>query len=111
MAEDNIEITIDPLFVGLTRPATLLGIPYFATVIEFMATLIIFLAIGNPLYLLVAVPFHAILYVISAADDAKFNNIYLWMQTNSQCQNTRYWGSASFSPLSKKGKGVNQIKE
>ena len=92
MAEDNTEITVDPLFVGLTRPATLLGIPDFATVIELMATLIIFLAVGNPLYLLIAVPFHEILYVISAADDAKFNNIFICKQTNSQCQNTRFWG-------------------
>ncbi|ORU95096.1 MAG: hypothetical protein A6F70_10720 [Cycloclasticus sp. symbiont of Bathymodiolus heckerae] len=82
MTEENFEITIDPLFVGLTRPATLLGIPYFATVIEFMATLIIFLAIGNPLYLLIAVPFHAILYVISATDDARFNHAYSVVSQN-----------------------------
>ena len=46
------DVYTDPLFVGLTRPATMWGIPYIAFVIEFMATTLIFLAIGNPLYLL-----------------------------------------------------------
>ena len=52
------DVYTDPLFVGLTRPATMWGIPYTAFVIEFMATTLIFLAIGNPIYLVLAVPIH-----------------------------------------------------
>ncbi len=97
---EEVDITVDVLFLGLTRPATLAGIPYFAAVIEGMVTVIIFLAIGNPLYLLMAVPLHGILFVISSVDNAMFNNIFLWMQTNSLCSNRGYWNSASFSPVS-----------
>ncbi|HNW00468.1 MAG TPA: VirB3 family type IV secretion system protein, partial [Burkholderiaceae bacterium] len=48
------DLHTDVLFVGLTRPATLWGIPLVAFVIEFMTTVLIFLAVGNPLYLLLA---------------------------------------------------------
>lgn len=102
MAEDNEVITVDPLFVGLTRPATLYGVPYFAAVFEFMVTVIFFLIHGNPLSLLIIIPVHGILYLISAADSNIFNAIALWANTNSRCQNRLYWGAASFSPLPKK---------
>ncbi len=93
------DVYTDPLFVGLTRPATMLGIPFHAFVIEFMATVLIFLAVGNPLYLALAVPIHVILYLISAANPSVFNSIFVWMKTSARCLNTRFWGAASFSPL------------
>ncbi|MBK7549935.1 MAG: type IV secretion system protein VirB3 [Rhodoferax sp.] len=92
------DLHTDVLFVGLTRPATLWGIPLVAFVIEFMTTVLIFLAVGNPLYLLLAAPIHAILYLISAHDPGVFSAIFMWMKTLGRCRNTRFWGSASFSP-------------
>ncbi len=99
MMNDIYEIHRDVLFVGLTRPATMWGIPYGAFVIEFMATTLIFLAIGNPLYLLIAAPIHGVLYLISAHDPEVFNSIAIWLNTSAKCRNTRFWGSVSFSPL------------
>ena len=96
------DVETDPLFVGLTRPATVWGIPYFAFVIEIMTTTLIFLAIGNPLYLMLAAPIHAVLYLISANDPGVFGSIFLWMKTIGRCRNTRFWGAASFSPLATK---------
>ncbi len=93
------DVYTDPLFVGLTRPATMWGVPYMAFVIEFMATTLIFLAAGNPLYLLLVVPIHAILYLLSANDPGIFNAIFMWIKTLGRCRNTRFWGAASFSPL------------
>jgi len=106
MTESEELITVDPLFVGLTRPATLYGIPYFAAVIEFMAVTIGFLAIGNPLSLLAIVPVHFILYLISSADNNIFNSIALWFKTNSLCQNRYFWGAVTFSPL-----GIKNLKK
>ena len=93
------DVYTDPLFVGLTRPATMWGIPYLAFVAEFMATTLIFLAVGNPLYLLLAVPIHGVMYLVSANDPGVFNSIFLWMKTFGRCRNTRFWNAASFSPL------------
>lgn len=96
------DVTTDTLFVGLTRPATILGIPYTAFVIEVMSTAMIFLAVNNPLYLLLAAPFHAVLYLISANDPGIFNSLFLWMKTLGRCRNSRFWGAPSFSPLATK---------
>lgn len=102
MANSVQDVHTDPLFVGLTRPATIWGIPYMAFVIEFMATTLIFLAVGNPLYLALAIPIHAALYLISAHDPAVFGAIFMWMKTIGRCRNTRFWGAASFSPVATK---------
>jgi type IV secretion system protein VirB3 len=96
------DVYTDPLFVGLTRPATMLGIPYTAFVFEFIGTTLVFLAIGNPIYLALAFPIHGVLYLISASDPAVFNAIFVWMKTIGRCRNSRFWGAASFAPLSAK---------
>lgn len=93
------DVQTDLLFVGLTRPATVLGVPYIAFVVEFMATALIFLAVGNPVYLLLAAPIHAILYLISANDPGIFGSVFVWMKTTARCRNSRFWSAASFSPL------------
>ncbi|MGY4831811.1 type IV secretion system protein VirB3 (plasmid) [Sphaerotilaceae bacterium SBD11-9] len=97
--DDGQDLIVDPLFVGLTRPAMALGVPYFALVAEGMAVVIVFLAIGSPLYLLLAAPVHAVLYLICAHDPYAFDSIVAWMKTNSRCRTSRFWGGASFSPL------------
>jgi len=96
---DSEDVYTDPLFVGLTRPTTILGIPYTAFVFEFMGTTLIFLAVGNPLYLLLGAPIHAILYLISGQDPRMFDSIFMWLKTMGRSRNTRFWGAASFSPL------------
>lgn len=96
------DICTDPLFIGLTRPATMFGIPYIAFVVEFMATALIFLAVGNPVYLLLAVPIHGVLYLVSASDPGVFHSVFIWMKTTGRCRNMRFWGAASFSPLPSK---------
>lgn len=95
-------IVVDPLFVGMTRPATVWGVPYSAVVIEGILVAIIFLAANNPLYLLLAVPIHGVLYLIGAADPGIFDSIFMWAKTNARCLNLQFWGAASFSPGSMK---------
>jgi type IV secretion system protein VirB3 len=95
------EIIVDPLFAGLTRPATMWGIPLTAFVFEFMATVLIFLAVGKPLYLLLGVPIHGVLYLLSANDPGKFDAAWIWLITFGRCLNRKHWEGASFSPLSK----------
>jgi len=99
MSEEVLDVQVDPLFVGLTRPATAAGIPYFAFVIEVMASVLVFLAVGNPLYLLIGIPIHGVLYLISSSDPWAFDTIFAWLKSTSRCQNRFFWGSATFSPL------------
>ncbi len=99
MEDGAQDVYTDPLFVGLTRPATMWGVPYIAFVVEFMATTLIFLAVGNPIYLLLALPMLGGLYLISANDPGVFGSLFMWMKTIGRCRNSRFWGAASFSPL------------
>jgi len=92
-------IPSDTLFVGLTRPATLCGIPYMAFVMEFIGITLLFLAVGNPLYLLAGLPVHGLLYLISSSDPGKFDSMAVWSKTIGRCRTARFWGAASFSPL------------
>lgn len=101
MTELSDGVEVDILFVALTRPATAAGIPYIAFVVEIMIVVIIFLAVGNPLYLISFVPIHALLYSVSATNPNFFASAFLWIKTNGRCINSRYWGSVSFSPLQK----------
>jgi len=93
------DVITDPLFVGLTRSATMFGIPYLAFGIEFGATVLIFLAVGNPIYLALVVPIHGILYLVSVNDPGVFHSCYIWLIISGRCRNTRFWGAYSFSPL------------
>lgn len=103
---DDHDVETDPLFVGMTRPATIGGVPYVAFWIEYMVTCIIFLAVGDPFYLLIAAPIHSVLYLISAHDPGVFSSMAIWIMTKGRCRNTRFWGAASFTPLPTK-KWVN----
>jgi len=94
----NEQIEVNRLFVGLTRPTTILGIPYIAFVIEMFVSMMLFLMTNNLLYLVIILPLHVILYAISANDAGKFDEIYKWLITSGKCLNFRYWGSVSFSP-------------
>ena len=46
-AEKTVELEVDELFVGLTRPATVLGVHFTAFVVEMIVVGCVFLAIGT----------------------------------------------------------------
>lgn len=102
MEDGAQDVYTDELFVGLTRPATIWGVPYTAFVIEFMVTTLVFLAIGNPLYLLLGAPIHGVLYAISASNPKAFGALLIWIATIGRCRTSRFWGAASFAPVSYK---------
>ena len=92
------ELIIDPVFVGLTRPATVLGVTYTTFVIEFVGVAFIFLATANPLWLLLLIPAHSLMYMVSAHDQARSSNWMLAVITKGRCLNRLYWRSSTFSP-------------
>jgi type IV secretion system protein VirB3 len=91
----------DPLFVGLTRPASALGVPYGALVVEGVVMVLLFLLTNNPLYLLFALPIHGILVLMSARDPGVFGCFWVWLQTTAKRRNIGIWGPvASVAPVS-----------
>ena len=93
MSEAEVKIHKDLLFVALTRVPTIMGIPYMAFVLEMMVASIMIIMVGKPLYLLLVVPVHAVLYLISARDPGIFSEIEIWLKTAGRCLNRGFWGA------------------
>jgi type IV secretion system protein VirB3 len=97
----NDGLTVDTLFVACTRPATLLGVPLSAVIVEIVFTLEAFIFTKNLLHLLWIFPAHGICYLICMREPRIFELIALWLQTKFLCWlgNIRFWKTSSYSPL------------
>ena len=101
MSESRDELVMDPLFVGMTRPASALGVPYGALVAEGVTVILIFLLTNNPLYLILFAPIHGVLVLVSAHDPGVFGCAWVWLQTTARRRNLDIWGSVtSVGPVS-----------
>ncbi|CAN7680004.1 VirB3 family type IV secretion system protein [Acidovorax sp. LjRoot74] len=98
-AEKVVELEVDELFVGLTRPATVFGVHFTAFVVEMIVVGCVFLAIGNPIWLLLFIPTHGFLYLLSASDPGRFDSLTKYGLINGRCLNRMFWKATSFSPL------------
>lgn len=96
--EEAEELITDELFVALTRPATVVGVPYMAAVFEVMLTFVLFIGTGylRALFLLPAM--HIVLYAITATDPGRLSSFFLGARTLLVSPNTLFWRATSFAP-------------
>jgi type IV secretion system protein VirB3 len=102
MAEEpEIGLTMDPLFVGATRPPMRWGVTYSALLFNMVFTMEVFLATKNLLGLLVCAPVHGVCALLCARDARFFDLVVLWMRTRFPAlfANHWFWGAGSYSPL------------
>jgi type IV secretion system protein VirB3 len=94
-------IDVDPLAVALTRPSTILGVPYEACVINILVSVEALSLTENLLWLLMCVPVHGICYLITLNDPRAFELLLLWARTSlGTLIATRWrWHGSSYSPL------------
>ena len=107
MSRDNetpivSELETDELYVALTRPATVAGVPSGAFIFEIIVVAMVFLGLGNILWLVIIAPIHVFLYWVSAVDPGRFSSWAMFGKTFGRCVNGGFWKAASFSPLSTK---------
>lgn len=95
--QDGLEV--DELYLGMTRPATVLGVPLTAFVAEVLVVALIFLAIGNVIWLALFAPIHAVLFLISSTDPGRFSSWAMFIKTFGRSTNWLFWKATSFSPL------------
>ena len=69
---DTAGVIADPLYVGLTRPALALGVPYAALLANAFLTLELFLLSRNLLCVLLCVPLHGIAWLLCLAEPRYF---------------------------------------
>jgi type IV secretion system protein VirB3 len=91
-------IGVNPLRVGLTRPATMGGVPMKPLMFGFFGVAVVFLGTNNVFYLGLGFPVFFVLRWVSADYPRIFAEIAAWIRVNARCMNRTYWGVASFSP-------------
>lgn len=100
-ADRNAGIDVDTLYVGITRPPTIAGVPFQALLINGMVTMNVFLWTHNLLWLLLFAPIHGIFYLLCLRDPRAFELWGLWgkAKTRAILNNVFYWHVETYSPL------------
>jgi type IV secretion system protein VirB3 len=93
-----MSVQSDILFQGATRPTMLYGVPADAMIVMGGTVMILFIGIGNPLYLLIYPPLHTFAVAICASDARAFRLLYMALVTKGVCLNRRHWRASSYSP-------------
>jgi len=73
-------VIADTLFLGITRPALALGVPYAALLANALLTLELFLATKNLLCLLLCLPLHGLAWLACLAEPRFFDLVAVWGQ-------------------------------
>lgn len=94
-------IDVDPLAVALTRPSTVLGVPYEACLINLLASVEALSLTENLLWLLMCIPVHGICYLITLNDPRSFELLLLHARTKlgTLIASRWHWAASSYSPL------------
>jgi len=92
---------VQPLFVGVTRPAMRWGVTFSALLANGVLTLNLFLFTGNLVVLLLFVPIHGLCSLLCARDVRIFDLLFLWARTGgaATARNRALWRASSYSPL------------
>ncbi|WP_296948418.1 type IV secretion system protein VirB3 [uncultured Massilia sp.] len=103
---DDDGIKIDPLAVGLTRPAMKWGVPYPALMLNLIASVEALVWTRSLLWMLICVPLHGICYLVCLKDPRAFELLLLWLRTKANCMvaTLGYWAASSYSPLEPGGR-------
>jgi type IV secretion system protein VirB3 len=101
MHRGNSGLTLDPLFVGATRPPMRWGVTYSALLFNLVFTMELFLLTKNLLTLLSSLLIHGVCVLLCARDPRFFDLLLLWGRTRlpAVLGNLRFWKASSYSPL------------
>jgi type IV secretion system protein VirB3 len=94
-------VVADPLFVAMTRPAMVWGVPYAALLLNVLVTVELFVTSKNLLCLMICVPVHVLFWLLCLREPRFFELAQLWCRTRlgGMAGNVGFWGANSYSPL------------
>ena len=101
MGEPSMGLSVDPLFVGATRPPMRWGVTYSALLFNMVFSMEAFLLTKNLLTLLLSAPIHGVCMLLCARDARFFDLVLLWARTRLPAlfANYRVWNASSYCPL------------
>ena len=91
----------DIVFVGMTRPAMALGVPYVAVLCNALVTLELFLTTRNLLGLVAAAPIHLATFLVCVSEPRFFDLVQVWLIARYRAGFRRAlrWRAVSYGPL------------
>ncbi|MBS0374233.1 MAG: VirB3 family type IV secretion system protein [Proteobacteria bacterium] len=94
-------MTADILFVGATRPAMAMGVPYAALLANAFITLELFLVSRNLLCLAIALPLHGFAWTLCLVEPRMFELLAVWAQVRARAgfRGRRAWGVVAYGPF------------
>ncbi len=93
-------VIADPLFLGITRPALALGVPYAALLVNALVTIELFLTTRNLLCVLICVPIHGLAWLACLAEPRFFELLAVWGQVRARGRGgVRAWRARSYACL------------
>ena len=95
---DSEELRINPIFVGLTRPAMMMGITLDYLSVCFMIAVSAFIAANSIKYLLLYVPLHIFGWIACKVDHNIFRLLAKKMEFIN-VPNKKIWGCQSYEPF------------
>ena len=101
MNDIDLGLTVDPLFVGATRPPMRWGVTYSALLFNMVFSMEAFLLTKNLLTLLVSAPIHGVCMLLCVRDARVFDLVLLWARTRlpAMFANYRVWRASSYCQL------------
>ena len=92
-------LNTDRLYLALTRPAMVFGVPLEAAFISVMIGGLAMILGDSLFYLILAVPLLVISYFVVKRDQNAFRILFRFFDTGAKCRNRGFWGGSSPSPL------------
>lgn len=89
----------DKLYLALTRPAMVFGVPLEAAFVSIFAGGLAMIIGDSIFYLILAVPLIVISHFIVKRDQNAFRVLFRYFDTGAKCRNRSHWGGSSPSPL------------
>jgi len=93
------KINEDTLFLALTRPAMILGVPMEAFAASCGLGGLAMIVTDSVFFLFLALPLLLISRMIAERDHNAFRILFRWLDTNGRCRNRGFWGGTTSSPL------------
>jgi type IV secretion system protein VirB3 len=98
MSEPTQPLPADPLFLGMTRPALVWGVPFGGFVANAALTTILFLAAADLRAFLIFLPIHAGAYLLCLRDPRVFDLLLVRAAKTPPIPNVAFWKAKSYAP-------------
>ncbi len=98
MSENTGSLSIDPLFVGLTRPPMLFGVSYTFVLVNAFVCFLYYIQTSDLLVFIMAGALHLIGYIICFKEPLFIELYMVKFQKCNRCRNKLYYGGNSYDP-------------